>query len=237
MKVKYKAIYEDIKHKIQTGEYPVGSQLPDEYSFCDQYGCSRMTVKKALDMLVEEGYVYRKQGQGTFVLSQKVRNGSIEISERDLSGFTRSSHGHGSTKIIHFKLIFATKEIAEKLDIQENEPVYDILRVRLYDNEPYVLEHTYMAPSVIPGITEDILNKSVYTYIEQTLGKRIGSAHKTSFADVSNKQDQQELGLKPVEPVLVVEQIAYLENGVPFEYSISRHRYDRFTFSVYSLRH
>lgn len=88
MKVKYKAIYEDIKHKIQTGEYPVGSQLPDEYSFCDQYGCSRMTVKKALDMLVEEGYVYRKQGQGTFVLSQKVRNGSIEISERDLSGFT-----------------------------------------------------------------------------------------------------------------------------------------------------
>lgn len=237
MKAKYKTIYDEVKEKIQNGEYPVGSQLPDEYSFCDEFGCSRMTVKKALDMLVEEGYVYRKQGQGTFVLNQKMSNGSIEIAERDLSGFTKSSKGHGSTKILHFNLIFAPKDIAEKLDIQENEPVYDILRVRLYDNQPFVLEHTYMAPSTIPGITEDVLNHSVYSYIEDTLGKRIGSAYKTSYADMSTRQDQKELGLKPIEPVLVVEQVAYLDNGVPFEYSISRHRYDRFTFSMYSLRH
>ncbi len=237
MKAKYKTIYDEIKEKIQNGTYPPGSQLPDEFSMCDEFGCSRMTVKKAMDMLVEEGYVYRKQGQGSFVLNRKVENGAIEIAERDLSGFTRSAHGRGSTKLLHFSLIFASKEIAEKLDIKENEPVYDILRLRLYDNQPYVLEHTYMAPSVIPGITEDVLNHSVYTYIEETLGKRIASAHKTSYADRSSKQDQEILDLKPEEPVLVVDQVAYLDNGVPFEYSISRHRYDRFVFSMYSVRH
>lgn len=236
MKAKYKTIYDEVKERIQSGEYPVGSQLPDEFSFCEQFGCSRMTVKKALDMLVEEGYVYRKQGQGSFVLNQKSANGAIEIAERDLSGFTRSSAGHGSTKLLDFKLIFAPKEIAEKLDIQENDPIYDILRLRLYDGKPYVLEHTYMSPATIPGVTEDVLNHSVYSYIEDTLGKRIGAAHKTSWADKSTKQDQQELGLQPIEPVLVVEQVAYLDNGTPFEYSISRHRYDRFRFSVYSLR-
>lgn len=236
MEAKYKVIYEDVKKRIATGEYAVGSKIPDEFTFCEQYQCSRMTVKKALDLLVEEGFLYRKQGQGSFVLNQQLSDGRIEISERELSGLTRSSKGKATAKLIRFSLIFASKNIAEKLDIHENDPVYDILRLRLVDGQPYVLEHTYMSPQTIPGITEEVLNKSVYTYIEETLGKRIGAAHKMSYADCSTKQDQETLDLKPTEPVLVVEQIAYLDNGAPFEYSISRHRYDRFRFSVYSLR-
>lgn len=76
----------------------------------------------------------------------------------------------------------------------------------------------------------------MYTYIEEVLGKKIASAQKTTRAQVSNSQDQKELGLRPEEPVLEVEQIAYLDNGTPFEYSISRHRYDKFKLSVYSVR-
>ncbi len=236
MKTKYMTIYEDLKQKIAQGEYEAGDQLPDEKTLCQVYGCSRMTVKKALDMLVEEGMLYRRQGQGSFVLGKMQSDDTIEIAERDLSGFTKSANGKGSTKVLHFGLIFATREIAENLDLKENDPVYDILRVRNYDGKPFVIEHTYMSPNVVPGVTEDVLNHSVYAYIEDDLGKRIASAHKVSWADCSNKQDQKELGLKPNEPVLVVEQVAYLDNGVPFEYSISRHRYDKFRFSIYSLR-
>ena len=239
MKTKYMIIYEDLRQKIADGTYEGGDQLPDEKSLCEIYDCSRMTVKKALDMLVEEGLIYRRQGQGSFVLGQIQPSDTIEIAERDLSGFTKSlkgKAGHVTTKILHFGLIFATKDIAEKLDLNVNDPVYDILRVRIYDGKPYVIDHTYMPPNVIPGITEDILNHSVYAYIENDLGKRIASAHKISWADCSNQQDQEELGLKPTEPVLVVQQVAYLDNGVPFEYSLSRHRYDKFRFSLYSIR-
>lgn len=236
MKTKYKTIYDDMKEKILTGEYKSGDQLPDEHTVCSMYGCSRMTVKKAYDLLVLEGLIYRRQGQGSFVLAHSERDGELEIKERELQGFSRSSHGKGSTRIIHFNLIFAPKHIAEKLGIKENDPVYDILRLRLIDGSPYVLEQTYMAPALIPGITEEVLNRSIYDYIENTLGLRIGAAQKVSRADISSEQDHQLLNLMDVEPVLEVEQTAYLDNGMPFEYSISRHRYDLFKFSVYSVR-
>lgn len=236
MKTKYRRIYEDTRESIVNGTYKSGDQLPDEISVCEKYDCSRMTVKKAYDMLVQEGMIYRKQGLGSFVLSFPADTGQVNLQERELLGFTRSTHGKATTKIIHFRLIFAPKDIAEKLDIRENEPLYDILRVRGVDNKPYVLEHTYMSPETIPGITEDILVHSVYSYIENELGKKIASAKKITKACISDEVDHKELGLRPEEPVLEVEQVAYLDNGVPFEYSISRHRYDRFSFSVYSVR-
>lgn len=237
MKKKYMMIYDDVKKKIIDGVYGVGDQIPDEKTTCEMFDCSRMTVKKAYDMLVQEGFIYRKQGQGSFVLSRDMQGREFELQERDLDGFTKSTGGLGTSKVLHFRLMFATEQVAKALNINVNDPVYDILRVRLVNDYPYVIEHTYMSPAVIPGITEEILNKSIYAYIEETLGLRIGAAQKTTSADVSNDLDHRELGLDDIEPVLVVEQIAYLDNGVPFEYSISRHRYDLFKFTVYSLRH
>ncbi len=225
-----------MRERIESGEYKVGDQLPDELTVCKMFDCSRMTVKKAYDMLVQEGYIYRKQGLGSFVLNRSLKRPELELQERELQGFTRATQGKGSSKVLHFSLKFATEDIAEHLNIRVNDPVYDILRVRLVDNEPYVIEQTYMSPTVIPGITEEILHHSVYNYIEKELGFRIGASQRITFAGISNDLDHQELGLKDIEPVLIVEQIAYLDNGTPFEYSISRHRYDLFRFSVYSVR-
>lgn len=236
MKKKYMMIYEDVKGRILSGEYEVGAQIPDEKTVCQNFGCSRMTVKKAYDMLVMEGLIYRKQGQGSFVLSSKINRPEVEIQERELVGFTKATNGEGTSKVLRFQLMFATEKIAKALNIHVNDPVYDICRVRLLNDRPYVIEQTYMSPTVIPGLTLDILNHSIYSYIENDLGLRIGAAQKTTSADISNETDHKELGLSEVEPVLVVEQIAFLDNGVPFEYSISRHRYDLFRFSVYSIR-
>lgn len=65
---------------------------------------------------------------------------------------------------------------------------------------------------------------------------KIASANKTTKADVSNELDHTYLRLKDIEPVLEIDQIAYLDNGIPFEYSISRHRYDLFAFNIFSVR-
>lgn len=236
MKTKYITIYEDIKNKIKENGHPPGTPIPDEKTLCETYDCSRLTVRKALALLADEGVIFRKPGQGNFTRLPALSGDYIEIAERDISGFTKSTKGHGSVKLLDFQLIFAPKEVTEKLCVDANEPLYDILRVHCYDGEPIVLDHTYMPPRVVPGITEEILNNSVYTYIEKDLGKQIASAYKVSWADRSNSQDQEILGLNECEPVLVVEQIAYLADGTPFEYSISRHRYDKFRFSQYFLR-
>lgn len=236
MKTKYEKIYHDLAEEIVCGKYQAGDRLPEEVKICEKYGCSRMTAKKAYDMLVREGLVYRKKGMGSFVLSGRPDDDLIEIQERKLSGFSSSpKKGTPGSNIIHFKLDFASKFIADRLGIKEKDPIYDILRVRTVDGRPYVLEQTYMAPSVIPGITEDVLKHSVYQYIENTLGLKIGAAQKTTRADKSDALDQEYLNLSPREPVLEIEQTAYLDSGIPFEYSISRHRYDNFKFTLFSL--
>lgn len=237
---KYMKIYTETKNKILSGVYQEGDQLPEEAAVCEMYGCSRMTVKKAYDMLAADGFIYRKQGQGSFVLTSPARKDGMELPERELQGFTRSNettrNGKVTSKILNFQLIFAPKPIADILGIAENDPLYDILRVRCVNEVPYVIEHTYMSPATIPGVTLDIVNNSIYNYIENTLGYKIASAKKTLSAAPSDESDREELGLEVNEPVLVTEQIAYLDNGTPFEYSISRHRYDLFKFSSYSLR-
>ena len=178
-------IYEDVKGRILSGEYEVGAQIPDEKTVCQNFGCSRMTVKKAYDMLVMEGLIYRKQGQGSFVLSSKINRPEVEIQERELVGFTKATNGEGTSKVLRFQLMFATEKIAKALNIHVNDPVYDICRVRLLNDRPYVIEQTYMSPAVIPGLTLDILNHSIYSYIENDLGLRIGAAQKTTSADIS----------------------------------------------------
>lgn len=236
MDIKYKTIYDSIKDKILNKEYPANSKIPDEISLCKEYNCSRMTMKKALDLLVQEGLLYRKRGQGSFVMSSNNSKGQIVISERELQGFTKSSQGNVTSKILEFKLEFANEEIANNLNIHVDDPIYNIFRLRLVNNKPYVLERTYMPTSLIPGITLEVLSHSVYDYIENTLNLKIASANKTTKADVSNELDHTYLRLKDIEPVLEIDQIAYLDNGIPFEYSISRHRYDLFAFNIFSVR-
>lgn len=237
MEPKYKTIYTHTKQKILSGEYPVGNMIPDELTVCAMFQCSRMTVKKAYDMLVSEGYIYRRQGQGSFVLP---RGGfpkpSPQTITRGFQGFTRAVDSPVRSKILYFELAFADEELAKHLNISPQEAVYEIHRVRYAYGRPYCIEETYMPVSVIPGITEEILHQSIYNYIEKDLGLFIGAAHRISRAAMSNELDHQELLLKENEPVLIVEQVVYLDTSVPFEYSITRHRYDLYQIMEYTRR-
>lgn len=73
MSTKYLFIYNEIREKILCNKYTMNEQLPDEMTLAKQFACSRMTIKKALDLLVSEGLIFRKRGQGTFVLSWQLK--------------------------------------------------------------------------------------------------------------------------------------------------------------------
>lgn len=235
---KYKEISNEIRTRIQNGLYEDNNnQIPDELTLCKEFNCSRMTMKKALDLLVLEGLIYRKRGHGSFVMNGVSQNPKINILDQELGGFTRVSTGTTKTKVLDFKLIFADVIIATKLNIDENSPVYEILRLRYVDDNPYVLEKTYMDSSIITGLNTDILNNSIYEYIEKNLNLKISSANKIIRACKSNDIDIEHLELEASDPILEVEQIAYLSNGKAFEYSLSRHRYDKFEFTSFSVRH
>jgi len=129
-----------------------------------------------------------------------------------------------------------TEEIATKLKITTDDFVYDIIRTRYADDEPYVIEYTYMPIGLIPGIKNDVLLNSVYGYIEKNLKLKIKSAHRNIRAILPNELEQEWLKIDSNFPILEVEQVGFLDNGQPFEYSNAHHRSDKIEFRTVSIK-
>jgi len=234
---KYAEIAEDIRNGILSGKYNPNEQLPLEKEMCEFYGVSRITIKKAVDELVIQGLIIKRRGSGTFVKAV----GGDDVQElsmaKQFEGFSETNKDKEVTsKIVKFEVIHPTEEIATKLKIISDDFVYYIIRARYADGEPYVLEYTYMPIGLIPGIKNDILTSSIYNYIEDKLKFKIKSAHRVIRAMLPNEQEQEWLKIESNFPILEVEQVGFLDNGQPFEYSKSHHRSDKIEFRTVSIK-
>lgn len=236
--VKYQEIANELRSQIQNGVYKSGEQLALEREMCEQYGVSRITIKKAVDQLVKEGLVVKRRGSGTFVKSlgnQDVHDISMA---NQFSGFSKTFEGHKvETKVLRFDIIHPAQEVAEKLNITTDDFVYDIVRLRQLDGRPVVIEYTQMPIELIPGIKREVLEKSIYGYIEKTLHFKIQSAHRFIRALMPTEEEEKFLHIQHGKlPILEVEQIAFLDDGRAFEYSKAHHRGDEQAFRVVSIR-
>ena len=216
---KYERIANDMKEKIESGVYKPNDQLPFEAEMCDHYGVSRITVKKAMDLLVNEGLVVKRRGAGTFVKN-------ITLKTDSEYPYSTSNQFSG----------FANKEVAARLKIEEGDFVYYIERTRCSEGEPYVVEYTYMPIDVIPGVKREVLENSIYEHISKDLGLKIKSAHRTVRATLPTEKEEEYLKIDHCFPILEVEQVAFLDDGRIFEYSKSRHRGDRFELKTVSVQ-
>ena len=172
---KYESISNEIRRRVKNGYYPTDQPIPDELSLTKEFGCSRMTMKRALDILVAEGLLYRKRGHGTFIIQSAANEEKINvISEETLGLSNLLKHSKVTSRTIVFEVQFPDEKVAAQLGIDRDTPVYHIIRLRLVDDEPFVTEQTYMPVAVIPGITEEVLQASIYNQIHETLRLKIG---------------------------------------------------------------
>lgn len=233
---KYEEIARDIYNDIASGKYEPGSQLALEKEMCAMYGASRITVKRAVDELVKQGLVVKRRGSGTFVKGVQEEDVENVGMCGQFGGFTNTYKGHDiSTVVKKFEIVHPDEELAEKLKISLDDFVYDIIRVRYLDGKPANVEYTKMPIEVISGIKKDILLNSIYNHIENTLNLQIQSAHRTVTADMPTEEEKEYLQIEGVMPVLQVAQVAFLSDGRPFEYSVSRHRGDSSAFRAVSI--
>jgi GntR family transcriptional regulator len=234
---KYEEIAENIRNGILSGKYNPNEQLPLEKEMCEYYGVSRITIKKAVDELVIQGLVIKRRGSGTFVKAV----GGSDVQElsmaKQFEGFSETNKDKKvSSKIVKFEVIHPTEEIATKLKITCDDFVYYTVRTRYADDEPYVIDYTYMPIGLIPGIKNDILLNSIYNYIEKDLKLKIKSAHRIIRAILPNELEKEWLKIESNFPILEVEQVGFLDNGQPFEYSKAHHRSDRIEFRSVSIK-
>ena len=235
--LKYEKIAQELRNKIISGEYSPNERLPYEWEMCNKYKVSRITIKKAVDLLVMEGLIVKRRGSGTFVKDMRDRD-AIEIAmKQQISGFTATHpKGQVKSKIIEFKIMYPSKIVSDKLKIMEEDFVYYIVRIRYANDEPCVHEVTYMPIKIIPGIKREILEASIYNYIEKKLKLKVQSSHNTIRADLPTEDEQRYLEINGNFPILEVEQVAFLNNGQIFEYSISRHRSDKLKLKTINIK-
>lgn len=224
--LKYVAIVNDLVKKIDDGTYAANTQLPTSAELCDQYHVSKITIKKAMDNLEALGMITRRRGAGTFVKNTQ-SGASRHLGWSGPTGIvgTKSQFAKRGIKVtshVHeFSVVEPPKFIARELDMKEGF-VYKVVRARFADGKPICVEHTYMPIDLIPGITMEVLNDSIYQYIENVLGLSIDSAHTTIRATLPTSDEATWLGIDANYPMLEAEQTAFLSDGRSFEYSVTR---------------
>ncbi|EKN62477.1 GntR family transcriptional regulator [Neobacillus bataviensis LMG 21833] len=230
----YYQLEEHIKGLIDNGELCPGDALPPEREYAEKYQISRMTVRQAFTQLVNEGYLFRLQGKGTFVAERK-----IEQPLQGLTSFTEDMKARGlnpESILVRFEIIPATSQIAGQLKISENGLVYEIKRIRLADGVPMALETNYLSSDLIMGLTEEIVNQSLYGYIEGELSLRIESASQIIESSIASQDEAELLNIPKGAPVMHIQQNTFLNDGTPVEFVKSVYRADRYKFMIQMKR-
>ncbi|MDZ5474124.1 GntR family transcriptional regulator [Bacillus sp. 31A1R] len=224
----YHQLEEQIKSQIENGSLEADELIPSEREYAERYQISRMTVRHAINNLVKDGFLHRQKGKGTYVSKQKV-----EQKLQGLTSFTEDMLERGmtpSSRLLSFEIIPASQPIAHRLGLKENTPVYEIRRIRLADHVPMAVETTYLPANLIKGLTEDIINQSLYKYIEEKLTLNISEASQEIEATSAKDHEVKHLQIEKGSPVLLILRTSYLEDGTPFELVRSAYRADRYKF-------
>ena len=156
----YYQIRENLREKINNHEYSPGSMIPTEVELCEYYGVSRVTVRRAILDLVQEGLLNRGQGRGTFVAESyglTTVNGVQSFSQELLGMNLRPT-----AKVLSCKVHPAGRSLREILELEEGEQVITISRLRLADNEPCMVEVMNFPYRLVAGLEREDLTQSVY---------------------------------------------------------------------------
>lgn len=226
----YLQLYEILRGKIDEGEWAVDSQIPTEEDLCKTYEVSKATVRLAVSELVRQGYLRRQQGKGTFVCKRVIPEGlSMFTSFKELMLEAGVSF---STKVLAQTVIMPIDDLDIKLDIAEDKHIIYIKRLRLIDNEPILLQETYMPYHICPfPLSEDLENNSLLEILENKCGVKITSVHDYIGIAYLNEEEGNLLGLPEGSAALLLEQLFYSgKNKIKYTRSVKRP--DRFKLFI-----
>ncbi|WP_334323843.1 GntR family transcriptional regulator [Gilliamella apicola] len=228
-------IQQDLLKKIQSGVYPQGQLIPKECELTEIYQVSRPTVRQAIQQLVNDGYLERRKRRGTIVKQQKISQEFTHIIESYDSEMNRKGL-HPKTKVLTFKLDKANADIANNLQINENEDVYKLVRLRYAESKPVVLVTTYLPAKLLPNfINNDFTQEKLYSVLQKMDFPILQIRRKLEVLKADETTGDL-LDIEASDPIFYFHSIAFTHDRIPIEYSISKYRGDINSF-VFELNH
>lgn len=209
---KYISFYNDIKQKIISKEYLEGNMLPSESQFMAKFNISRITVRNALALLEQEGYVYRIQGKGCYVAGN-FRQQSLD----KIHSYTDMILAAGmkpGRKILGSTVKSCTRLEAAQLHLKENDPVFILDRIILADGLPICLTKAVLPYGRLIGIDQiDFAEASLYNILENCYGHTVERTAMTFEASASNRYVSDMLSVPENTPLLIYNSISYSRIG------------------------
>lgn len=231
----YYQIAERIKEQIVIGELMAGDQLPPERELCDRMRVSRMTVRQAVTYLVKQGLLDVRPGVGTFVAQPKLTYDALH-----LLGFSEEMVRSGTVSesvVLEQAVVVPSVRVGERLNLAPNEPVVRIVRLRIANQVPMLLETSMIRASLTPDLEHvDLAANSLYKLLETQYGLFQQRAHQTIEVVIANEYEQKLFAIRPGAPMLLLEGVTYGIDSQPIEYFKAIYRGDRFKFSLQSQR-
>jgi GntR family transcriptional regulator len=224
-------VYLDLRSALDNGEWRPGNLLPPERQLAERYGCSLITVRRALSELTREGRIQRTRGRGTTVLQPRI--------ERDFGGslsFTEEMEDRGlapETRLIGARPESAGEVVAAALGIEPGSPTLYVERLRVAGGEPLLLEQVHLPAERFPGLlASDLERGSLYDLLTERYGTQVVRAREAMEPVLLHAREARLLGQRSRTPALLIEGIAFGDDGQPVEFARSYVRGDRTRYYV-----
>lgn len=217
--------------KIKKGILTEGQLLPSEQDLARSYNVSRMTARQALHGLKQNGYVVTIRRKGTFVTTPKIEKTLIS-----LQGFSQEMRGSGmrpGSIVLDHGVITPPADIIERLQLQMDEKVFKLRRLRLADKVPIAVEISYTPIKYFPGIDSiDFEQESLYSILQNRYGLSIGWSVDVIEAAKVTAEEARLLTVPRGSGILSIARLVMSPEGWPIEACLSRYRSDRYRATV-----
>ena len=224
-------VYLHLKAALDSGEIAPGDRLPPERELCVRYSCSLITIRRALSELAREGRLERTRGRGTFALKPR-----IERDFADTLSFTEEMQRRGldpETRLVAARPESAGEVVARALDLEVGSPIVYVERLRVASGEPLLLEQVHLPAERFPGLlASDLEHNSLYDVLTEHYGTHIARARESLEPVLLRTREAQLLNQPPRTPALVIEGVAFDEDGNPIEFARTFVRGDRTRYYV-----
>jgi len=228
---KYYQIYEELLDQIRDGNFEENDRFPSDTELVQKFNVSRGTVREAVKLLLQQGYLIREQGKGTFVTYKK-----IEQDPDKLIGFSELMKRHNirpSAKIVEKEVVTPSSYLKRLMHLEDKNRLVRIVRIRYGNDQPLIVERSFFNFRLFSPIMEqDLENNSIFDLLYHHTSTRLGEATQRIEAISAGKSEQDMLNVSLGTPLLLIKRLIQTIKGEYFQYSEDVYRSDRINFTT-----